>query len=109
MAYYGYVTSKGREEIINREQTGAAAEFTLEERIAVLDKQIDTAKSWIVYYKGKKAAVIYSKESIAKLVSTHQDTVDRLEMKREILLAQLYASNMPDIGGAFVLYPEATS
>lgn len=98
-------TSKNRERIITREQTGAANPLTPVEQVAFYDSEIRKAKSWIVYYTSPKNP----KARNPKMAAVHVQLVARLEMKREIALAQLYAEQMPDIGGTVELAKAAQS
>jgi cation transport regulator ChaC len=86
-------TQENRERVIEREQTGKA-EMSLPEQIAFYDEEIRKAKSWITYYANPKNP---------KLAATYTALVAKLEMKREVALAHLYASQMPDIGGTVKL------
>jgi cation transport regulator ChaC len=91
-------TQENRERVIEREQTGKA-EMSLPEQIAFYDEEIRKAKSWITYYANPKNP----KNKNPKLAATYTALVAKLEMKREIALAKLYASQMPDIGGTVKL------
>jgi hypothetical protein len=87
-------TLKSQRNIIATQQIGAAASLTLEQQIAFFDAEIKSARGWATYYARRKEAK-HAANSLA--------TVARFEQKREILLAKLYASQMPNIGGACVL------
>jgi hypothetical protein len=88
-------SQKNRNKIINSQQSGAAPTKTLPEQIAFYDEEIRKAKSWIEYYTNPKNP----RNQNAKMAATYAATVSRLEMEREIRLAQLYASNIPFHGG----------
>ena len=88
---------------IEKHQTGAVAEKTLPEQIEFLDGEIKKQKSWIDFYKSPRQKRVHSDEWISKTVAVYETTLTSLEWKREVLLAKLYASKMPDIGGAMML------
>jgi hypothetical protein len=94
MAFHGYVTPKGRNKIIDREQTGSAA-MTLPEQVAFYDEEIRKAKSWIAFYTNPK-----NRKSInPKMAATYTALAAKLENEREICLAKLYASKLRNIKG----------
>ena len=107
MAFYGYLTKAGREKVITREQTGAASEMTLAEQVEFLDGEIKKAQSWIAYYSNPRAKSRLSETQVQKQIASYQGIVDGFAMKREVALAKLYASNMPDIGGALLMAKSA--
>lgn len=77
------------EATIRKHQTGSVAELTLPEQIAFLDGEI--AKL----------------EAMSHIITSAASAAEGFRVKRERLLAILYASKMPDIGGAFVLAKKA--
>lgn len=97
MMVNAYHTQANRERIIDRDQTGAA-DPTLEEQIKFLDTEITKKQNSLGYYR---------KVGQIKLAASMAEMIDRMEMKREVLKAQYYASlmdeYMPTFGGAMML------
>jgi hypothetical protein len=96
-------TQANRERIINTQQSGAASEPTLPEKIAFYDGEIKKAKGWISYYTNPRKP----KNANPKMAATHAAMVASFEKKREALRALLYVQQldeaMPTFGGAMKL------
>ena len=97
-------TNASRENIIRTQQTGAAAELTLLEQIAILDDEIRKAKSWAEYYTNPKNP----KAKNPKMALSHTTVASNLEMKREELKALYYVSLMPTLDEALADFDAET-